>query len=184
MADRDEIDEDVVEEVSTDPFSTLEKSTMRLDECKKLFHNYVKEGNNYFENDFWLTFDHQGYSIQVGRKYNGEMPSSSVPAFVRKNKITGLAHEMDQNSKYCHKYLFGVLKLVIDENGSRDIVAVFISRGQEVNSAVYGEQDTFFEWTKMDSTADATKQFVSSAFSTKEGDKFDGNTIECNKIFL
>ena len=174
--------EEVLDDLSTiDPLASLEKTQMNLGKCKNDYFNAKSEGINYFNEAFWSQYDSAGYSVHYGRNYNGELSSLD---FVRRNRVAGLTQEMDANTKYAHKYLFGVFKIVVNSDFSRDIVALFITRGQEVLGSVFGEQNAFFDWTKLNTDDQSTKDIVSSAFSTVVGEVFDGNKVEHHVVFV
>jgi hypothetical protein len=104
--------------------------------------------------------------------------------FVRRNTVGGMVQSMD--SSLAHKNLYGFFKILKGDTG-REIVAVFITRGDAINNDVFGDVADDFEWVNI-VVDDVGKKLVSDAFHTTSDSEldqfFDGKVVEHHVMFL
>lgn len=164
-----------------DPFFGLPKSTMVLDACKRAYNVAKHEGRRYFETEFWTQYDPVGFSVHMGKyKFNDDLSGMD---FVRRNQVGGMVQTMD--APLAHKHLFGVFKIV--KGASREVLAVFVTRGDAINNDVFCDVSNDFDWEKLDTSDDTVKSIVASAFhdtSNETDDMFDGKLVEHHVMFL
>lgn len=178
-----DIEETYDEPQKANPFASLPKSTMNLDLCKKAFFTVRTEGTPYFDSLFWTTYDSTGFSIHFGKyKYNGDLSGMD---YVRRNTVGGMVQSMD--SSLAHKNLYGVFKILKGATG-REVVAVFITRGDAINKDVFGDVADDFEWVPLKVDDLDGKKFVSDAFHTTSDTDveqfFDNKVVEHHVMFV
>lgn len=187
MSDDTDFDTHVEVKV-TDPFASLEKSSMNLMNCKQNYQNMRQNGQKFFDltttENFWNSFDKDGFSIHFGAYTdNGGLGGmNSIGDMIACNRTTGLKNQLDDNG-LSHKHSMGMFKLLYGTD-SKEIVCVFITRGQTMLSEVFSDILDSFTWTAVDSTDLAVRQRVSDMFHTDEGDSFDGKTVKKNVLYL
>jgi len=152
-----EVEQDYNDPVAKNPLDSLPKSTMKLDECKRLYNDHKADGsNNFFTQKLESMFDHAGYSMYLSHyKYNDEF--TGRPDFVNRNTISGFV-QMLKNST---KYMFGSLVL---ENGQLN--GYWIIRGSEPIIDVFGDFFEYNDWEKVDMTPELLTQYDTKFYDT------------------
>jgi len=123
---------------------------MSLDATKKKFFLKQPYGATFF-NDFWPTFDAEGYSFFLQKyNFNGE----NTIFFQSQNLIGGFL----QRAESCRKFAFGCIILAgtkDDETPPYNVSGIWLFRGKEYLPEMKNHVSSeYYTWTKLDPTKD------------------------------
>ncbi|RUS87095.1 hypothetical protein EGW08_005171, partial [Elysia chlorotica] len=171
--DDDNDEEEPKPKESKDPFATLPKGTMDLDEFKREYSNkdIAKEAIPYF----WKNLDQQVYSVWVC-EYTQSLKGKL--GFMVSNLIEGMFQRIEK----LHKHAFGSM-MVIKKDGNLGIQGLWFWRTTDLVFTLSPDWSIDYEsysWRKLDLASDEAKELVSKYF-LQEGD-FGGEVIDA-KIF-
>jgi len=147
----------------------LPKSTMELDATKKLFFNKLPYNPTFWE-EFWPTFDKEGYSFWAAF-YNYD--DENTVYFQSQNHLGGFLQRADE----CRKFAFGSMFLYgIDEDTPPYRTAgCWLFRGQDLTPEMKDHPSAeYFTWTKLATESDEDKAVIRNFFL---GDKCRDLTI-------
>jgi len=140
---------------------TLPKSSMSLDATKKKFFLKQPYGATFF-NDFWDTFDPEGYCFYL-QKYNYN--NENRVYFQAQNLLGGYL----QRAESCRKFTFGAFMLAgkDEDTPPYNACGIWLFRGQdylpEMKDHVSSE---YYTWTKLDHNKD--KDLIKQMFIADE----------------
>jgi len=159
---------------SKDPFDSMPKGTFNFDDFKRCYSNEDETKSIPY---FWEKFDPENYSIWLGEyKYNDELSK----VFMSCNLITGMFQRLDKMRKqaFASVCLFG-------EDNNSTISGIWVWRGQQLAFELSPDWQIDYEvynWSKLDASADSTKDLVKQYFSWTGTDK-QGRKFNQGKIF-
>ncbi|GLV40026.1 eukaryotic translation elongation factor 1 gamma [Carabus blaptoides fortunei] len=159
---------------SKNPFDDMPKGTFNFDDFKRVYSNEDEAKSIPY---FWEKFDAENYSIWIGEyKYSEEL----AKVFMSCNLITGMFQRLDKMRKqaFASVCLFG-------EDNNSTISGIWVWRGQELAFPLSPDWQIDYEsynWTKLDASADSTKELVKQYFSWTGTDK-SGKKFNQGKIF-
>lgn len=153
------------------PLDDLPPSTMIMDAVKKLYF-LKKPFNPEFFDEFWKTFDAEGYSIwEATYKYPEELTSENLAV----NLLDGFLSRCDST----RKYTFAVLHLDQGADGKYVTSGIFMFRGLEVIAEMKDVTDyEEYDFKRLSHTAD--KDRIISHF---QGEKFDDKEVLVKRYF-
>jgi len=132
---------------------------MNLDAFKKVLFS-KKPWNEDFFQEFWPSFDAQGYSIYFSNyNYNSE----NRVYFMTCNLISGFLQRCDD----IRKYALGVMILAGNSEDAPpfEVSGIWIFRGTEVPQGMKDNPDSeYYTFTKLDSKSQADRAKVQSWF--------------------
>lgn len=145
-----------------DPLSLLPKSTLVLDEWKRTYSN-TKPTYNAAMPWFWEHLDKAGYTLWSQKyKYNEENKKD----FMTSNLVGGFI----QRSEEMRKYAFGVMH-VLNTSAPFEVEGCWIMRGAEDGLKMMLDSNPdaeYYEWTKLDADAPATRALVEDYWCSQE----------------
>ncbi|KAK3796158.1 hypothetical protein RRG08_018157 [Elysia crispata] len=169
----DEEEEEPKPKESKDPFATMPKGTMNLDEFKREYSNkdILKEAIPYF----WENLDQEVYSIWICEYTES---TKGKQGFMVANLVDGMFQRIEK----LRKHAFGSM-LVIKSGGKIGIKGLWFWRTQDLVFKLSPDWCVDYEsysWKKLDPASDETKDLVTKYF-LQEGD-FGGDILD-EKIF-
>lgn len=158
VEEMDEAEKAIASEPSTtNPFSSLPKSSFDLDDFKRFYSNESEEKSIPY---LWEKIDLSGWSLWFCEyKYPEELKQT----FMSCNLITGMFQRLDKMRKhsFASVCLFG-------ESNNSSISGVWLWRGQDLIFPLCPDWQVDFEsysWTKLDPSLDKTKRLVQQYLS-------------------
>merc|ERR1719411_695307 len=143
---------------------TLPKSTMSLDATKKKFFLKQPYGATFF-NDFWDTFDAEGYSFFL-QKYNYNDENRIY--FQAQNLLGGYL----QRAESCRKFAFGAIMLTgtkDEETPPYSASGIWLLRGKEYLPEMKNHVSSeYYTWTKLDVTKDEDKALIKTMYMAEK----------------
>jgi len=156
-----------------DPFAEMPKSTMNMDEFKRVYSNEdtATKAIPYF----WTNFDKENMSIWFCEyKY----PEDLTQVFMTCNLVSGFFQRLEKLRKNAFASM-----CVFGENNNNTIAGVWFWRGPglafELSSDWQVDYESY-EWKKLDPEDEATKQLINNYFlweGEHKGKKFNQGKI-------
>jgi elongation factor 1-gamma len=156
-----------------DPLANAPKGNFDMDDFKRFYSNNDEDKSIPY---FWEKFDKENYTIwRCDYKYNDEL----TMVFMSCNLIGGMFQRLEKLRKYAFASvcLFG-------ENNNSTISGIWVWRGKDLVFELSEDWQidySSYEWKKLDSDAQETKDLVNQYFSwtgaDKEGRKFNQGKI-------
>ncbi|XP_014212858.1 elongation factor 1-gamma [Copidosoma floridanum] len=159
---------------SSNPFDSMPKGTWDMEDFKRFYSNQDEKDSIPY---FWEKFDPQNYSIWFAEyKY----PNELTKTFMSCNLISGMYQRLEKMRKaaFASVCLFG-------KDNDSTISGIWVWRGQDLAFELCPDWQIDYEsysWTKLDATAEKTKDLVKQYFSWTGKDK-DGREYKEGKIF-
>ncbi|ODV62320.1 elongation factor 1-gamma [Ascoidea rubescens DSM 1968] len=166
----DQEDEQLVKKKQKHPLEALGKSTIPLDEWKRVYSN--EETRETALPYFWdKFFNPEEWSLwKVGYKYNDELTLT----FMSNNLVGGFFNRLSASTKY----LFGCL-VVYGVNNNNGIIGALLVRGQDFKPAFEVAPDwESYEYEKLDASSAETKDFVNNMWAWDKPVVIGGKSIE------
>jgi elongation factor 1-gamma len=151
------------------PLLQLPKSTMDLDATKKLYFSKLPF-NPDFWNEFWPTFDKEGFSFWSAT-YNYD--DENTVFFQSQNHLGGFLQRADE----CRKFAFGVMFLygVDEDTPPYRTAGCWLFRGDDLTPEMKEHPSSeYFTWTKLSTESDEDKETIRNFF---QADSFRGQHI-------
>ncbi|KAK4757494.1 hypothetical protein SAY87_018795 [Trapa incisa] len=171
----EEEEEEAPKPKQKNPLDLLPRSTMVLDDWKKLYSNTKTNFREVAIKGFWNMYDPEGYSLWFcDYKYNEE----NTVTFVTMNKVGGFLQRMD----LARKYAFGKM-LVTGANPPYKVQGLWLFRGPEIPQFVIDEcyDMDLYDWKKVDITDEAQKERVNQMI--EDAEPFEGEPLIDAKCF-
>ncbi|KIL64615.1 hypothetical protein M378DRAFT_24485 [Amanita muscaria Koide BX008] len=161
---KEEKDEEEEEELvpaepkAKNPLDDLPKSTLNLEEWKRVYSNRDTRGAGGALEWFYQNHDPAGFSVwRVDFKYNEELTLT----FMSSNQIGGFFNRLEAS----RKYLFGSVGVLGEANNSV-ISGALILRGLEVEPVINAAPDwESYSYSKLDLSNESDKAFFEAALA-------------------
>jgi len=154
------------------PLDLLPKSTLVLDEWKRMYSN--NDTRTVAAPWFWNNLDKEGYSLWwCEYKYNNEL----TKVFMTSNLIGGFFQRLEK----LHKYAFGSM-IIFGEEPQLSVSGVWLFRGQEIPEDMKACDDCeHYEWKRVDTNSEAEKKLVEDYFAWDGA--LGGKKFNAGKVF-
>jgi len=173
--DGEEDEEGEKEEKKKNPLDNLPKSTLVMDEWKRMYSN--NDTRTVALPWFHTNYDPTGYCLFWSKyKYNGELPAQ---VFMVNNLVGGYFQRLEK----LHKYAFGTMNLYGSGDEGWDLQGVWLFRGSEIPPDMKEVDDTeHYEWTPVN-LGDPAQKAKFDDFLSWEGAVESGKKFSVGKVF-
>lgn len=155
------------------PFASLPKSKLDLEEWKRVYSN---SRSDYYKSMpwFWEHFDKEGYSLWLCKyKYNDECTRD----YATSNLISGFI----QRSEEMRRFSFSIMH-ALKESAPFEVEGLWCIRGTDIKPLLEANDDAeHFVWTKLDADSEADRTMVGDYWCAPE--TLRGLPIMDSKVF-
>merc|ERR1712099_109073 len=152
-----------------DPFAAMPKGNWDMDDFKRFYSNNDEDKSVPY---FWEKFDKENFSIwRCDYKYNDEL----TMVFMSCNLMGGMFQRLEK----LRKYAFASVAL-FGENNNSTISGIWVWRGKDLVFELSEDWQidySSYEWKKLDSDAQETKEMVNNYLFGPEMTQKAGNSI-------
>ncbi|RYY35310.1 elongation factor 1-gamma family protein [archaeon] len=162
-----------VPEKKADPFASLPKTTMVMDEWKRTYSN--SRPDYYASMDwFWANLDKSGYSLWICKyKYNEENKRD----FMTSNLVGGYIQRTDE----IRRHAFGVM-YVLNNAAPYEVEGCWLMRGQDIQPMLDCNPDAeYYDWIKLDADNAEHRKLVGDYWCTQT--TLNGKEVYDSKCF-